>query len=890
MKKIKKILCMTLAFVICMVTLTGCAELDFKNIQSELGSHTEKGSRFYENYNIAYWLHEQGFITKSTFDKIEENITKTEESFNTMILAAKKACDDNKPDAALSALCGATDGTDRFNVEKSAVAYLIQGEDGKADNKDEDNVYGYLSNFLFSEYYDFSGDYINAVREKWTFKASINGDTDWIAPKEGKLGGVDYNGECRLLYDKYDEEPIDCAPINIVPKKEVEKEIQESLELPIYVLRPDAGEKLNSTDLNQLQRKLQSALRNARDGKMSKSDLSMLNTYFYRPDKSTDKAGWSLKKLIEDSGAEAPTWNNIVCDSTWNTSDKNEMGKDLVLIEGDKPVSMHRVTEFNKESVDNFSKVIKAFRFNADEQNGEAKFGRYLVARADSNVNFNGAIYLLEYPVQRVSGISIIESTKDANPKPLKEELIFKDSGIGLNIMSGKMIKYNVVNTSGTSPTFTKNGVYIKTTDPYYTSAFFGDSGGSSFSIFGYSKTTLDLNDQGINKKAEIYIPQICLMDYLESTYAPKYETGDSKLVVFGRKIRFMTAGHIDYSKASAIVNLDGYNTTIYQKHWTCSTGEKGVAKYVDLNGNTGSREFAISDFADAARLKNKEECAYVCPANSAPSILDENPHPLNKYPTIYDLKQITYGKTINCIYPTLMFPSSDIGVADANAEKNDGSLESRQRFWTISVRLELSSSELITKWIENTSMNGDSLLWFDKYLEDNKFLYRVPLKDVENYFEVYYSNEMQEAGILMVDKDTIQDIKDMYDAEDSENRNTLIRTVFIIVGWLFMALSMIILLLWAIDANTDLGLNTLEKVTFGHWIAIKYESDIPNGETGSKSYLTGRSVLIRSMLLIAVGFILIRIDVFAIVHYIIVAFGKIASKIEEIIKGISGK
>lgn len=877
MQKLKRIAMIAISVVMSITCLTGCGEFDMTSIETELGAtggeHDDGTGRFGKNMQYANTLYESGFIKKSTYTTIKDNIKNVEKSFTTIVDKSNGEVDGI--DEGVDLVTGAYEGAEYFDVEGSMIAWLTRGTDAE-HVYDYDNDTDYLSNFICKHVYDFSAEAAGKAWWNWRFKGHVSEDgktSDTLYPADGAFEHCDGYWE----YDKT------CYPIKIVPN-DVEREIQEALEYPIYVLRPDMCEFLGTSDLNELKDTLQPLLVKARDGELTNDDIIKLNKYFYTP-----KAGeFTLKKLVEKAGGSAKSWNNMVRNTTWNPEMKtgvDAIGKDIVVIQDGGPVTMHRLQEFDAQSVENFCNAIKIFMDTDAGSSVDAKFGRYMVTRATNK--HGGGIYLLEYPINRIQTIKAIGPKGQAGDHA---ELGLSKSGLGLNILSGKMVKYKITDGSGSSPKYSLDGTYISTSDPYYTSSFFGDGGGSSFSMFGYTKETLNLSSNGmtLSSNENVLVPQIVLMDYLESTYAPRYESMDSKLVVFGRKIRFLTNGYITHSDTAAVTwkPYPDYEKKIQQQIWSCSLADESVAKYVDLNGNPGSRSFSVTDFADALAVKRSDTCQYLCPRGETPGELAENENIVNKNKTIYDLKQVRLGSN-HVVRPTLMFPSEDIAVEDYKDEMNGNMKASRQRFWTIAVKLEFSSSSLITDWIESTSTNGDSLLWFNQYLSDNGYIYNVPLKSVENYFKKYYSSEMQEAGVLMVDKDTIEDIKEMYDKEDSDHRNMVIRTVFVVTGWLLMALSMILLLLWAIDANTDLGINALEKVTLGHWIAIKYASDIPDGDTGEKSYLTGQKVLIRCMILIAVGFVLIRIDVFSIVHYLVVMFGKIASKIEEIIKGI---
>ena len=86
----------------------------------------------------------------------------------------------------------------------------------------------------------------------------------------------------------------------------------------------------------------------------------------------------------------------------------------------------------------------------------------------------------------------------------------------------------------------------------------------------------------------------------------------------------------------------------------------------------------------------------------------------------------------------------------------------------------------------------------------------------------------MTQNGAIILDLKTVASIQKIYDEEDNTKTASLIRTIFIVLGFFLMAYTMILMLCWTLDTHTDLGMNTMNKATFGHWTPVAYESDIP--------------------------------------------------------------
>lgn len=91
---------------------------------------------------------------------------------------------------------------------------------------------------------------------------------------------------------------------------------------------------------------------------------------------------------------------------------------------------------------------------------------------------------------------------------------------------------------------------------------------------------------------------------------------------------------------------------------------------------------------------------------------------------------------------------------------------------------------------------------------------------------------------------------------------------------------------MWVIDTSVDMGFNLLEKISLGHWIAVKSDEDLPAYDSANRTYMTFGKLLSRSIVVATLGLILIRIDVFALVGLIIKLLGGAAGVISEYLQG----
>ena len=93
-------------------------------------------------------------------------------------------------------------------------------------------------------------------------------------------------------------------------------------------------------------------------------------------------------------------------------------------------------------------------------------------------------------------------------------------------------------------------------------------------------------------------------------------------------------------------------------------------------------------------------------------------------------------------------------------------------------------------------------------------------------------------------------------------------------------------LLSWAVDTNVDLGFNILEKITFGHWVAIKDGDDLYIPDSDERKYVTLQVLVIKTLGIMVVGVLLIFVNIIDIVIALMRLFGGIAKYIEKIISG----
>lgn len=627
---------------------------------------------------------------------------------------------------------------------------------------------------------------------------------------------------------------------------------------------------------------------------VEKDDISGVTHYF---------------KKLEDSNGKAVTLMpedfNLIGDSKDNLKgDISQPGYDLVMKQtllyhrkdidckdktGDKwgecdesdhaearevAVMSVRFTEFDKEAFDTLKETISL------------NSGAYYFENLNSTQSSGGRTtrcYVLTYPISVIDSFELDESTGNVTAR------FNDDSGMAVSIQSGKLVSYRY-NTNGTS--FTNICQEVTTSDPYLTMNFDANAGDEKSSLVcdGYRLYTIDfINSKGVPDKKPIIVPRIILRDYLEATWAPGSTEYDETMVVFGRKIRFRTDsmfwipdGTVEYNKKTYSNNTLCYNTN--NKDW--------CASFINVDGEeVGSlTKLYITDFCDIMSLcvgteiepdtSNKWE-KYIVAHFSENGVAVSNKECAadrdDLTPTQDKLKATT---DVTEIKLTVSFPGLYIGYDDMY---NTGA--EVQRFYCVATTKGMFNSALYSDWINSTS-SKESLTWWNGYLADHGYDYTIGANDVSEYLKNNYSYELSQDGAIILDLDTIHDIQEIFDKEAADDRASLIRTIFVVLGIFLIAYSMALMLCWVIDTNVDLGLSLTNKLTFGHWVAIQYEEELPSYNNEEHSYVDGKHMLIRCLIMVAVAIVIIRVDASELILVLINTFGKIASYVENMIRG----
>lgn len=500
--------------------------------------------------------------------------------------------------------------------------------------------------------------------------------------------------------------------------------------------------------------------------------------------------------------------------------------------------------------------------------------------------NGTAAAYLLEYPVSVID-----EFKRDTDDNTKIVGTLNNNSGIGINIGTGKLISYDSDGNGG----YKLSGTTVETDDTYLTTAFNAsesDNGKSSFVAKGISEVEIPVAGAS-NVKA--YVPQIVLRDYLEATWAPGSTDYTENLVVFGRKIRFRTEDAFWKVSNTLKVNDAEYNQ--YEFIYNTDNADN-CAFFVDIDGNEVGTltKLYITDICDITSLTegdssqndaNNKWAKYVVKHFSEAAEQQSTKKCKAKDDDVTpDIKKLAHSTEVDSIKASTMFPGEYIDTLDY---KDSNSGTKIQRFYCVATTKGMFDSALFSDWINSTASNA-SLDWWNGYLSSHDYKYVVGHEKVNEYLQTNYKYELSQSDAIILDLNTVAKIQQIYDKEDNENRNSLIRTLFIVFGVFLIAYSMVLALCWIIDTQADVGLSLLNKITFGHWTAVQHDEEIPQYNKDSEhTYIGSKQILKKCIFIIAIAILVIQVDVSRVVLRLIQSFGKIGVYAEKMIKGITG-
>lgn len=603
--------------------------------------------------------------------------------------------------------------------------------------------------------------------------------------------------------------------------------INQRLSLPIYVLKSQADieNSENNLGLDGIVEQIAQATADP-----NKINDKILANYFQNSNQTLlDLGGNSL---------------SVISETTSNTSSSaNQLGKDLVIRQCGFDALSVRLTEFNPDTLDVLKKVVGS---------GSSKF-----------IFSNGKLYLMEYPVYILNQIKRVDDSS--------YNTIVGPSSIHLSLKTKELYRRM------------SDGTYkqIDSSDAYWTfggAASNTDASLSSFVLWG-SSTKLDISfdfkaGSGLsnyNKMEEVPggYARIVLRDYLEGSYAPGLVSNEN-VVAFGRRVRVAGFANTDEGDASG------------------RPMDQAFAYYINRDGskNENLPDLFIDDIADATGLGfygNEPRVYYIQRGNvnkdaDGMTPLDASELEDGLKTSLQAVNQLTW-EAKDTITPYIKFPGTSIATVD-------NFYDSKPQFYVIPVVKGFFESALYSDWLSSSDQTA-SLTWWNNWLTSHNFAYQINSSALEELLLGNYQFELNQQGVVILDLETIAKIQEDYEEIDQAEKTKSIRTLFVVLGWLLIALSIIFLLAWTLDTNVDFGVNILEKLTFGHWIAIKYEDEMPYTDLQGRSYITLKALSIKILVMIFVGLVLIFVPVTNIAVKFIEIFGGFADIVSNLLSGI---
>jgi hypothetical protein len=192
----------------------------------------------------------------------------------------------------------------------------------------------------------------------------------------------------------------------------------------------------------------------------------------------------------------------------------------------------------------------------------------------------------------------------------------------------------------------------------------------------------------------------------------------------------------------------------------------------------------------------------------------------------------------------------------------------------------------LFGTWI-NASGNAN-LDWWDKISTELGYRnYNINGSVLTEKLRGNYAFELNQDGLLNLDLETILLINEQNIDARRGYGVMILRTVLLVLGFVLVAYVSVLLAMWALDVNLDLGFNLLEKVTFGHFVAVRSKDEMPPPEPDSTTtYVDFPGIVVRCIAFAIVGVLIITVDPVGLVIRILEGLQFLFNEISRIIFG----
>lgn len=549
---LKRIFAATLAFTMA-YSLTGCGE------QLQLYVRETFPSNFREkvsaNQQIADDLYNAGYISDVAYTSIQNQLKAQTSQF-----------------LSTSAVGGSTssDGTS-VSVTEETISSLSKGirkyRLGTLDPNEAGDGYA-----LLNYYIDNNGDQQSGVTKAEDLKEFLA--PNYLYSEKGLASENPSTSGKWFKRDKKRIRPIDLIGVggrdsltlddsDTAIKDFVKSNSYFNLDCKIYVLKPNLGD-VNGTNTNanlgvnnsidKICAAIQQTFVNGTD---DTAKTQCLNTYFAVAKKAdgTDVTlgdlGFDMLSLIDVS--------KELEDDELGEQGVYTPGKDLLMEQCGENLIELSFIEFNQDAVDQFKSIIGATQ------------GKFYKLTTGTTTN----LVLMEYPVYALSEIKA-----DGVDKTKATINFDRDTGLGINLYTGNIIKYNKAPTGG----YTKDGVEYTTIDSYLTV-----KENSSFAILG--STDMTLSNFEIFEEGKINPNYLTLNSETHTVQNKMYASGLDSLINSKLDISSLS----DPSLSSA-TNLNKEN----------KTSTLGTLKVTEGSISSGSSK-SLSELIDDSNISSSE-------------------------------------------------------------------------------------------------------------------------------------------------------------------------------------------------------------------------------------------------------------------------------------------
>lgn len=537
---------------------------------------------------------------------------------------------------------------------------------------------------------------------------------------------------------------------------------------------------------------------------------------------------------------------------------ENRLGVDFCL-STDHRVSMRvRLKEFNPNLVSELSGAV------AGEDGPTGIKGQYYLTQYINDTNSKVAVKL-DYPLYK------IEEIRTAGLDQTDWWTVIAPTELSMSALDGTMFDSNGVSMPKNGEGFNYDGCSMKFW-PY-----------DYVNMKDPSSAKVSVNIKEINgTMVKAFCRPIVLTDYTELYYIR--DTDDKGLytdldandnpeywAALGRRMRvnkFSGGSGDDTNRFAVSLNRDGSKSDNYIS----------LTKVIDRTSGDQDHE----GLAEALGLGKSNGTDSSSGANSG----------IYGSGTNFGLKQDYYYDYIN---PVILlgtegthYPLAQNDYANVNTRAaGTNSTYTCPTTYGMCLSLDLKENNLVGgDWINGKSSECQGLIEWNKWLEDNKFVYRIDIDRLLDMLDISIDVTEEKEKAITFNPDIIEHIQNGEKELQDYSITRLIKTLTKIFGVILNAYAILLVAAWLIDVNVYGGPRLLNKMTLGRWEAIHDEDDIPmhSGKDDEIFYMDKKHILMAMIAIMAVGITLLMFDFTDLARYFRWLFSGIIETLKNIL------